>query len=125
MISPKTKCTFSVAFEREAQFIAGRYCKFSRNLPQSPWLWILSEPKNAENSISEKIGSILQKHFMADGFRFIAAGREDIDVRMLGTGRPFAVQLLNASSSSGFIPKNRIIKERCRGTKKNVLENLV
>merc|ERR1712110_1138249 len=32
--------------------------------------------------------------------KFHAEGREDIDVRMLGTGRPFVVEVLNARHSS-------------------------
>lgn len=38
---------------------------------------------------------MLEEYFKADSSRFTTSGREDIDVRMLGTGRPFAVQLLN------------------------------
>src|SRR4051794_33224622 len=38
----------------------------------------------------------MKDHFRADSATFIAAGREDIDVRMCGSGRPFAVQLVNA-----------------------------
>lgn len=30
--------------------------------------------------------------------RFSSSGREDIDVRMLGSGRPFAVELVNAKT---------------------------
>lgn len=31
----------------------------------------------------------------ADSCKFVAAGREDIDVRMLGRGRPFILELFN------------------------------
>jgi tRNA pseudouridine synthase 10 len=37
----------------------------------------------------------LKEVFRADQFRFSSAGREDIDVRMLGNGRPFVIELLN------------------------------
>ncbi|KAL3094974.1 hypothetical protein niasHS_006325 [Heterodera schachtii] len=53
-----------------------------------------------QSSISEKIAGAMVRHFGADGSRFIASGREDIDVRMLGNGRPFAVQLLNARKTA-------------------------
>jgi tRNA pseudouridine synthase 10 len=33
--------------------------------------------------------------FRTDSCRFSSAGREDIDVRMLGDGRPFVVELIN------------------------------
>lgn len=35
------------------------------------------------------------KEFQATGSKFHGAGREDIDVRMLGTGRPFILELNN------------------------------
>lgn len=63
MISPKNKCIFSVAFEREAQFIAGRYCKYSRNLPQSPWAVELDGPKNIENSVNFNHNFIVKFRF--------------------------------------------------------------
>ena len=35
------------------------------------------------------------RHIRANEARFSSAGREDVDVRMLGTGRPFIVELVN------------------------------
>ena len=43
---------------------------------------------------------ILVKHFAATSSKFSASGREDMDVRMLGNGRPFVVQLLNAHKTA-------------------------
>ena len=37
----------------------------------------------------------LGSSFQADEHKFVPGGREDIDVRMLGTGRPFVLELLN------------------------------
>lgn len=51
MSSPTRECTFSVVFEREPIFIASRYCKFSRNLPQSPWTASVDIPKVRGNSV--------------------------------------------------------------------------
>lgn len=34
--------------------------------------------------------------FGADSGNLVPAGREDMDVRMLGTGRPFVMQVFNA-----------------------------
>lgn len=39
---------------------------------------------------------MILREFKADGAKFIPAGREDIDVRMLGTGRPFVLEIHNA-----------------------------
>lgn len=48
------------------------------------------------NSVSEKINASMMKNLKASGARFMSSGREDIDVRMLGNGRPFAVNVINA-----------------------------
>jgi len=51
--------------------------------------------------VSEKLNNAIRDHFRADSATFISSGREDIDVRMLGTGRPFTVQLVNAREPTG------------------------
>ena len=38
----------------------------------------------------------LKAHLRCDSLKFVAAGREDMDVRMLGNGRPFVFECLNA-----------------------------
>ena len=43
--------------------------------------------------VSEKIRNVLAKEFGASESRFNTSGREDIDVRMLGEGRPFCVEM--------------------------------
>uniref|UniRef100_A0A0K0DF89 DNA topoisomerase n=1 Tax=Angiostrongylus cantonensis TaxID=6313 RepID=A0A0K0DF89_ANGCA len=45
--------------------------------------------------VSEKVVDLMKLKFGACEARFIASGREDMDVRMLGDGRPFAVELRN------------------------------
>ncbi|KAH7696307.1 Protein Y48C3A.20, partial [Aphelenchoides avenae] len=105
LTSPSRRCAFTVAFEREQLFVGARYRKFSRDLPQSPWTINAETPKLPGNSVSEKVCKTLETHFAADATRFIASGREDIDVRMLGSGRPFAVQLLNARKVASLRPK--------------------
>ncbi|VDN24104.1 unnamed protein product [Cylicostephanus goldi] len=94
--SPSRFCTYSIAFERDPVFIAGRYCKYSRTLPQSPWSSEDKEaPKVPGNSVSEKVCELMRSKFAATDARFVASGREDMDVRMLGDGRPFTVELRN------------------------------
>ncbi|CAP37739.1 Protein CBG20791 [Caenorhabditis briggsae] len=93
--SPTRKCTFSLQFERDPVFVAGRYCKYSRCLPQSPWSEDKDAPREPGNSVSEKVCDVLKKQFGASDSRFVTSGREDIDVRMLGNGRPFVVELRN------------------------------
>lgn len=105
MLLPTKRCKFTISIERDPIFIAGRYCKFSRNLPQSAWGF---DGENGQNggSVGERITDVLVKHFGANSSRFTPSGREDVDVRMLGTGRPFVVQLLNARRTSCLNYKN-------------------
>ncbi|VDN02067.1 unnamed protein product [Thelazia callipaeda] len=96
MASPSTQCSFSVSFKRNSIFIAGRYCKFSRFISQSPWFDSTNDTSQSSNpSISEIIGIPFIEETKCDSVRFVALGREDIDVRMLGNGRPFVIQLIN------------------------------
>ncbi|KAJ1976880.1 hypothetical protein H4R35_002512, partial [Dimargaris xerosporica] len=46
----------------------------------------------AQTSVSEIIGQLV---FKADEVKFVASGREDIDVRMLGSDCPFYLELLS------------------------------
>ncbi len=84
-------------------FIAGRYNKFSREIPQTKWPCRECHGKGCphchgkgkmyETSVQEIIGEIAlemtggQEHF------FHGMGREDIDGRMLGDGRPFVLEI--------------------------------
>lgn len=51
--------------------------------------------RKTESSIEELIGIPTKEFYDADSFTFMAAGREDVDVRMLGTGRPFILEIHN------------------------------
>jgi hypothetical protein len=42
-----------------------------------------------------EIEAVLLPLFRAEAAKFVAAGREDRDVRMLGSGRPFVLQVLD------------------------------
>lgn len=78
-------------------FIAGRYNKFCRSLPQTPW--IINGERMMESSVEELIAAPILKAFRANGFNFSSSGREDVDVRTLGNGRPFAMELQNPHRS--------------------------
>ncbi|XP_068607292.1 tRNA pseudouridine synthase Pus10 [Brachionichthys hirsutus] len=78
-------------------FIAGRYNKFCRSLPQTPW--VIDGERRMESSVEELIAAPVLSPFRAKGFNFSSSGREDVDVRTLGNGRPFAMELLNPHRS--------------------------
>ncbi|XP_061481768.1 tRNA pseudouridine synthase Pus10 isoform X2 [Rhineura floridana] len=93
-ISPKTPCTaVDIQCTNGAIFVAGRYNKYSRTLPQTPW--IIDGERKMESSVEELISEHLIAVFKADSFNFSSSGREDVDVRTLGNGRPFAIELVN------------------------------
>lgn len=83
----------NVSSRHESVYLAGRYNKFSRTLSQTPW--IIDQERKLESSVEEIIYEPIKKYTAVDEFKFSSSGREDIDVRMLGRGRPFAVELIN------------------------------
>ncbi|KAK5865437.1 hypothetical protein PBY51_019707 [Eleginops maclovinus] len=81
----------------QSVFVAGRYNKFCRTLPQTPW--VIDGERRMESSVEELIAAPVLTSFRSDGFNFSSSGREDVDVRTLGNGRPFAMELLNPHRS--------------------------
>ncbi|GAQ84635.1 hypothetical protein KFL_001980170 [Klebsormidium nitens] len=88
-------CTVDVKCWRSPVFVGGRYLKLVRGLSQSPWL-VDEERVGKETSVQELLAAGIVGHFKVDDYKFSSAGREDIDVRMLGRGRPFVLELQNA-----------------------------
>ncbi|XP_043910962.1 tRNA pseudouridine synthase Pus10 isoform X2 [Protopterus annectens] len=79
-------------------YIAGRYNKYSRTLPQTPW--IIDGERKMESSVEELISEHLMPAFKVSHFNFSSSGREDVDVRTLGKGRPFAIELVSPHRAS-------------------------
>jgi tRNA pseudouridine synthase 10 len=52
-----------------------------------------------ETSVQELICHELERFFRVQSVKFSSSGREDVDVRTLGLGRPFAVELLDPHKS--------------------------
>ncbi|XP_049576422.1 tRNA pseudouridine synthase Pus10 isoform X3 [Syngnathus scovelli] len=95
---PGSSCTpQDVQCVHVSVFVAGRYNKFCRSLPQTPWL--IDGQRRMESSVEELIAAPVLTAFGAQGFNFSSSGREDVDVRTLGNGRPFALELLNPRKS--------------------------
>ncbi|KAL3641651.1 hypothetical protein CASFOL_012466 [Castilleja foliolosa] len=98
-------CSLSFQCCKTPIYIGGRYLKYSRNVSQSRW--IIDDERMGEASVEEIIGGHVLPICRGDIYKFHAAGREDIDVRMLGTGRPFLVEIQNARQS----PSDVLIKD--------------
>ncbi|TRO42925.1 tRNA pseudouridine(54/55) synthase Pus10 [Candidatus Bathyarchaeota archaeon] len=84
-------------------YIKGYYKKLVRGIPQSKWLCKNCRGEGCDKcngtgkmyseSVEEIIAIPLLKKTEGESVAFHAAGREDVDVRMLGTGRPFIIEV--------------------------------
>lgn len=84
-------------------FLRGRYRKLVRGIPQT--LWLCRECRGAgcevcgntgkryETSVEEEIAASIVAALGGEGHSFHGMGREDIDARMLGRGRPFILEV--------------------------------
>ncbi|KAK9809078.1 hypothetical protein WJX72_009057 [[Myrmecia] bisecta] len=82
---------------RAPVYVAGRYLKTERGISNSPWF--IDGKRHAEKSVQEEIANVVMPLMRADGYKFMSAGREDVDVRMLGSGRPFILEIQNARAA--------------------------
>ena len=100
LLAPFTK---QITLQVNPLYIAGRYRKLVRGIPQSKWVCVKCggvgcprcnwTGKMYPESVEEIIaGPVLEKTGGEDT-SFHAAGREDIDARMLGRGRPFVIEV--------------------------------
>jgi tRNA pseudouridine synthase 10 len=100
-------------------YVYGRYNKYKRGIPQTKWFCRQCSGIGCrscnytgslyENSVEELIAETFLTYTKGDSWSFHGAGREDIDVRMLGSGRPFVIEILNPRVRS--IDLERIIRE--------------
>ncbi|XP_013101337.2 putative tRNA pseudouridine synthase Pus10 [Stomoxys calcitrans] len=77
-------------------FVAGRYRKITREMSHTPW--VLNGKRIMEDSIEEIIIKSVAPYFCNDTTKviFMSSGREDVDVRCLGKGRPFVLEIPNS-----------------------------
>ncbi|KAH8241817.1 hypothetical protein KR026_001863 [Drosophila bipectinata] len=80
--------------------VAGRYRKVNREISHTPW--VLNGQRVMEDSIEEIIIRNVGAHFTEkpEKIIFMSSGREDVDVRCLGKGRPFVLEIPNSIRSS-------------------------
>jgi tRNA pseudouridine synthase 10 len=92
-------------------FFYGRYQKFERGIPQTHWNSRSCQGRGCEScnftgkqyhdSVEELIGRPVLRAFDAENAVLHGSGREDIDARMIGTGRPFIMEVVS--------PKKRVV----------------
>jgi tRNA pseudouridine synthase 10 len=93
----------TIALQVNPLFVAGRYCKLVRDIPQSKWFCGSCRGKGCEKcggtgklypeSVEEIVSKPLLEAAEGEKSAFHASGREDVDARMLGSGRPFVVEV--------------------------------
>ena len=95
--------TMKIRLQINPLFVGGRYKKLVRTIPQSKWHCSKCRGKGCANchgtgklydeSVEELTSELLLKNSEGEKTKFHASGREDIDARMLGNGRPFVIEV--------------------------------
>lgn len=84
-------------------YIEGKYNKLKRGIPQTKWPCTKCKGRGCEEcnftgkQYPESVEELISEHFLKETrgreAKFHGAGREDIDVLMLGSGRPFVLEI--------------------------------
>ncbi len=100
IINPFTE---AIRLQVNPLFVAGRYRKLVRDIPQSKWFCSNCRGRGCEKcggtgklypeSVEELVSAPFLEAAEGEKTAFHASGREDIDARMLGSGRPFVVEV--------------------------------
>tara|TARA_B110000444_G_scaffold261531_1_gene314778 strand:- start:31789 stop:33540 length:1752 start_codon:yes stop_codon:yes gene_type:complete len=95
--------TLSVDLDVRAHYLYGRYRKLERGIPQTRWPCRACKGRGCERcdmtglqykkSVQDLIGNPLLPVFGSEEHAFHGMGREDIDVRCMGRGRPFVIEM--------------------------------
>ena len=95
--------TLTVELDIRAHYLYGRYLKLERGIPQTRWPCRACKGRGCQRceqsglqykkSVQDLIGNPLLGLFEADEHAFHGMGREDIDVRCMGRGRPFVIEM--------------------------------
>ncbi len=123
-------------------FIYGRYWKF-KEMPQTKWHCRSCKGRGCrkcdftgklyDESVEEVISKILLKYTGGESY-FHGCGREDIDVKMLGTGRPFILEIKQPKKRKvdpksiereiNFVNKDKIKVSLLGFVSRNVVRNI-
>jgi tRNA pseudouridine synthase 10 len=120
--------SFNIDLLIRSLYILGKYKKYLRGIPQTHWNCRKCMGNGCQScnftgkqyttSVEELISPEFIKNSESTDSKFHGAGREDIDVRMLGEGRPFILELINPKIRS--INLKKIQKKVNKKNKKKV-----
>jgi tRNA pseudouridine synthase 10 len=101
--------TDEVEIQVNSAFVYGRYRKLARDIPQTEWpcrdcngtgLWqgelcdgCDGTGYRYDESVEQLTAPVVCEAMDGESATFHGAGREDVDARMLGTGRPFVIEV--------------------------------
>jgi tRNA pseudouridine synthase 10 len=118
-----------ISLQIKPLYVYGRYNKYRRDLPQTKWFCRRCHGKGCRycnytgklynDSVEELIAKPFIESAQAEDEAFHGAGREDIDVRMLGSGRPFVLEIKNPKKRTISLSKiTQEIERECIGSVK-------
>mgnify|MGYP000200337065 CR=1 FL=1 len=118
--------TEKIELQVNSLFIMGRYRKLVRGIPQSKWLCRRCHGRGCPScnwtgkmypeSVEELIAEPILEMTLGEESSFHGAGREDIDARMLGSGRPFVIEIKRPKKRKlDLFELEHIINERAQG----------
>ncbi len=116
----------AVRLQIRSVYICGRYKKLVRGIPQTRWSCRACQGRGCEEcgftgqmsveSIEELIATHVIEAMSAVDTVFHGAGREDVDARMLGEGRPFIIEVREPRKRSiDLAGLEQKINEYCEG----------
>jgi tRNA pseudouridine synthase 10 len=126
LVNPWTE---QVSLQVNPIHIDGKYRKLVRDIPQSRWLCKNCRGKGCKQcnwtgrkypeSVEEIIGNPAVNMSQGKEFSFHGAGREDVDARMLGSGRPFVVEVKKPKKRSINL---KVLEETINSSAKGKIE---
>lgn len=84
--------SYEIVVQLNPLFYAGYYWKLGRRISHVPW-YTGASTKKYPLSIQEVVEKVFKKIFEAEKAVIHAAGREDVDARMVGSGRPVIIEV--------------------------------
>ena len=119
--------TLTVTLDIRSAYIYGRYKKHERGIPQTRWPCRACKGRGCAkcndtgqqypSSVQDLIGNPMIEFFEGREHAFHGMGREDIDVRCLGRGRPFVLEIKEPKRwDTDYEVAMKIVNEQANGS---------
>ena len=119
--------TLTVTLDVRSAYIYGRYKKHERGIPQTRWPCRACKGRGCAkcndtgqqypSSVQDLIGNPIIELFEGREHAFHGMGREDIDVRCLGRGRPFVLEIKEPKRwDIDYESAMKAVNERAKGS---------